>query len=270
MKIKSTIPAEEDARYSTRLTLRLTPSEYAVIRQKADAFGCTLSQAVRKIVIAGCEKNERPDGDFKAENRSVSAAMRAVRDDFKRIAPMYAATVEAYRRSVGLTNRAGAPAVNTALTLRAVRELQDMTLDMQRSLNVALAAAGVKEIHAATRMELPEPPPVAGGLTKTEFIQYFYMESIELIGILAKDAGRYNGKNNEEKMALSINCVRRRKGASINVPYTAFAEMRGIFDHLKAGKQVYVRGTFTEDDNGRKVVFADTVKLLGEKEPEED
>lgn len=263
MKRKSSTVTADEARYTARLTLRLTPEEYDVLRRKADAIGCTLSQAVRHSFMGkGSEKSSSAP--------SVSASMRSVREDFKRIAGQYSATVEAYRRSVEILNRNGRPAVSTSLTLQAVRELQDMTLDLQRSVNSALALAGIKEVHAATRMGLPEAKEtLAETLTKKEYILYCIMERIEIIGHLAKDATRYE-RNGKEKMVLTVTCPRIRKGGTAYVSYTVFAEMNDMFRKLKKDCAVLAVGNFDENENGNKIIFADAVKLLGEKMPEED
>jgi hypothetical protein len=276
MKEKENLAVGDEARYTTRVTLRLTPEEYEKIRLFADKKGCTLSQAARLIIFDNSEGPASKSGKKKEQNNEISALARRVREDFKRIAAGYTSAVETYKRSLSLLNRDGSPSVNTQQTIRAVRGLQDMTIDLQKSVNSFLSGTGVKETHAAARIALPEVEEVARKvMTNKEYIMYCYMETMELIGLLEKDASVYTrkkdeGENAKERMAFSVSCLRNRKSRNIKIIYTVFADKTGVFEYLKAGEQVYVRGRFEENDKGDKIIFADTVKLLGKKEQEEE
>lgn len=276
MKERESQAVGDEARYTTRVTLRLTPEEYDKIRLFADKKGCTLSQAARLIIFGDGGVPVSKDGKKREKNNEFSALARRVREDFKRIAGEYATAVETYRRSLSLLNRDGSPSVSTQQTLRVVRGLQDMTIDLQKSVNAFLSGTGVKEIHAAARIALPEVMETEErGMPQKEYILYCYMETMEIIGFLEKEASVYTrkkeeGDNARERMAFSVTCARRRRTSNIKVLYTVFTDKTGIFEYLKAGRQVYVRGRFEENDKGDKIIFADTVKLLGEKEQEEE
>lgn len=269
MKERSTRTAGDDARYTTRVTLRLMPEEYEHIRLFADRYGCTLSQAVRLIIFGNGGDSGAKNSRSRERNNDVSALARKVREDFKRIAEEYASVAESYRRNLSPDN--------ARQTVRVFRCLQDMTIDLQKSVNAYLSVAGVKETHAAARIALPEActdDGDEGRMTENEHVLYCHMETMELIGFLEKDASVYTRKKEEsdggrERMVLSVYCMRRRKTRNIRIAYTVFADRTGILDYLKSGKQVYARGRFEENEKGDKVIFADTVKLLGEKEQED-
>ena len=264
--------SRQDARYTTRVAMRLMPEEHAILQGLADELHCTLSHALRIVLLQNGSRSLRSEGDAQVAKR-MKTDLSAVRSDFKRIAQSHAAFVESYRQ---VLLRSEAESRNLELTqaaVRSMRSMQDMLLELQSSVNELLRGGGVKETHAAAPLPMPDAPAspaVADGkpeparcgvrMSEREIILYFYMERIEIIGVLEKDARTYE-RGGGVKMAFTVVCLRSRKEGPVKTTYSVFAERSAILDQLKDGRSVYVAGRFDEGSAG-KAIYADVVKVL--------
>jgi len=69
------------------------------------------------------------------------------------------------------------------------------------------------------------------------------MQRIEIIGNLAKDAVRVDGQNGGNPfMAFTVICNEKKGDNEIKAFYEVTANLTGVLDFLKKGRQVYVAG----------------------------
>lgn len=252
----------EDKKYSASIHLRLRLDEFRNIQKFADEHRCSNSEAARMMMFTGIKNSEEKGTDSeKTTRRKTELAIRYVRDSFKKNASLYAK----------LVSRILADGTRDAQVIRLLTSLEHMTIDMQKSLNGLLAAISEPEVHAVAANDALRK---AGGVgaaapktTTTQFkIKYVYMERISIIGYLIQDAEAYDRKGSS-RMRFTVMCERKGKTkneASRKVMYGVFMDKDNTIEYLKKGKQVYVEGTFEENEKGDKLVFADVVRLLGE------
>lgn len=254
-----------EPKYETDLHLRLKPDERAYLQKRAEDFSCSLSQAARILMF---DRDRETADDNRTLQKKEALALKGARNEFKRICGHYEAIV-----STVVEN----PAVTSAAVIRALRSLENMTVSLQKTLNSVLDIMHEKQVHLVsktyekigenTEINTPKNTPekvIFDAEKLRDFrIKYCYMEKISIIGFLAADAQEYE-KNASKKMRFPVLVERRKKGDKSRVIYNVFSKKSDILEYLKKGKQVYVDGTFSEDEKGEKVIFADNISLFGE------
>lgn len=255
MKPKTKETKESGNRYSIMLGLRLTEDERRRIEQVADKAGCTLSQAARMLLFDNGKWTEITNA---SHEKKCHLALKGTREEFRRLVEMYRMVAEKldFEKAVSDPNNA-----------RFLRALEKITVDLQKTLNAALAILNEKEVHLVSRNleEIAAKNEAKTSDLDTEkykdfIINYCYMEKIMIVGFLLGDAEEYE-KGNEKKMRFGVGVERKKKGGKTRVVYTVFSKRDNAIEFLKKGRQVTVVGNFGENEKGEKMVFADSIIL---------
>ncbi len=244
--------------YTAHVNLRFKQEEYMYLESIADRLNCTMSQAIRHILF-----NEKVDLLKQSDKKSIENAIINARQNFKKIAAEYSKIATILRSKMDSESTEGADV--TAL----FRELEDMTMALQKSLNEVLRRYGQQETHAVSRTRLPGAESgraVTVAVTKKDIenfkILYYYMEKIEIIGNLAEDAAEYV-KDGAKRMRFKVIVERRYEDAREKVAYTVFADRSPAFEFLKKETKVYVSGIFSENRKSHeKVIFPHEIRIL--------
>lgn len=226
---------------------------------RAEQAGCSISQMIRIVLFS--DVDDVAGAASSVEKKRLQALQR-VRDEFKKIGVEYKQTVDKILSGNDM---------NPAQTERLLRDLEDLTIELQRSVNTVLINDNLKETHSISR-SIPARKSDEKAVKKVQEqvqklknfkLKYCYMECITIVGFLPADAEEYE-KKGTKKMRFSVYCERYRKEGKKRVSYSVFASRDGRFDFLKKGRQVTVIGTFDEGEKGEKIIFADSIALMGE------
>lgn len=258
---KDTGKKNVESNYSIKVTLRFTPEEYSALEQISDSLGCTMSQAIRYVLFS-----EKMNNSKRIEKKTIENSIINTRQNFKKIAGEYTRIATKLRDRMDISGTEGSD-VRTLF-----RDLEDMTLALQKSINEVLCHYGQQETHAVSRTRLPGPEKdrtVVVSVAKKDIENfktlYYYMEKIEIIGNLAENAAEYV-KDGTKRMRFKVIVERRYEDAREKVAYTVFADKGPLFEFLKKGTGVYVSGIFSENRKSHeKVIFPHEVRILGQQ-----
>jgi hypothetical protein len=256
---------DENTDGGLRVTLRLSKEERAYLALRAEADGCTVSQEMRLLMFRedgeSVAEKLRATGERDLEMRKV-LALEGTRKDFKRIA-------REYIKTTNFIINGGA--ISPEILLRKLSSIEQMTVELQRTLNNSLAVLNEKEIHVVSRnlvnvdTKNNEKSIQENAKKLIDFkLNFCFMERVLVMGFLIADAEEYE-KNGVKRMRFGIAVERKRKDKKKRIIYTVFSERGDSIDYLKKGRQVFVEGNFDENDKGERLVFAtpDTIRLMG-------
>lgn len=261
-----------DNTFSARVSFRFSKNEYDTLVELAEKHGTTISGIIRIILFGNNEENQNIKGIKSQKNHKekIENTLVATRAEFRKLTQDYREISEGVKRALD-SGAAGADVV-----VRSFRALEDITLDMQKTLNAVLHELGSKEVHQVSRMAKTKaetgPPSVRRvpiSVSKDDYERFIllfcYMEKIQIIGNLAEDATEYI-RDGVERMRFKVIVERRYEKEKEKVSYTVFSPKEPIFEYLKKGSWVFVMGTFSEDRKSReKVIFPDVIRLGGNK-----
>ena len=245
--------------YTTHVNLRFKQEEYSYLESIADKLGCTMSQAIRYILF-----DDKAGNPKQLDKKSIENSIINTRQNFKKIAGEYA------KIATSLSEKLNAESTEGSDVRRMFKELEGMTLILQKSINEVLHLYGQQETHAVSRTKLPDDGKekvVPVRVTKKDIENfktlYCYMETIMIIGNLAEDATEYT-KDGAKRMRFKVIVERRYDDAKEKVAYNVFTDKSPLFEHLKKGTWVHVFGTFSENRKTReKVIFPHEIHLNG-------
>lgn len=246
----------------TRLTVRFTEKEFDVIRKKSDELGCSFSETVRRLAFG---KTTADSSNFTEKDmaKRTLLAMQGVRSEFKKIAATYSSIADTFIKNADQKNRSGNPAVSVPQTVRVLRSLETLTIELQDGVNrifeVGNAGDG-SEIHPVRRRT--EIKRLAEMAEAEETNSYYYMEKIEIIGRASEDASVYKSQNGVEKAMIKIKCEGRKGGGGGSREWLVFYPKADIAERIKAGSALFVSGDFSVSDKGVLTVFAKDLKFF--------
>ena len=250
---------QNDPKYEVSLHLRLKPAEHQFLLEKAEKFGSTLSQAARLLMFKDDFLVAKKAAGNSDPRHQAVLALRGAREEFRRLVDMY--------ETISNTVIEGKTETPEAVK-RALFSLENITIEMQKTLNSALKKYDQKEVHLVSKTLAGTTNNDTKNLAENTKkllnfkLKYCYMERILIVGFLAADANEYE-KSGTKRMRFPVLIERRKKGGSSRIIYTVFMEKTDVFEHLKKGVQVAVAGRYSENDNNEKIVFADDLSLFG-------
>lgn len=249
---------------SARVTFRFSLDEYDALSKLADKNSCTISQVIRMILFGN---NKKIQGVLSLDDEQISEqltgnSLENIRSDFKKLAGEYNEITAAVKQKISEGK------VSDAGIERSFRSMEEVTLQLQKTLNSVLREKGVREVHEVSRTARfgGEERSVAVRLSAKDYenflILYCYMEKMQIIGVVADDAAEYE-REGIKKMKFRVLVERAEKNGKKKIPYNVYAEKTSIFEHIKKGSWVFVLGDFAEDSKGQKVIFPDDIRLCG-------
>lgn len=144
------MPRKKGVEYTTDLHVRLRLEERESLQEKANDLGLTVSQVARLILVKQMKGEEQVDPvSEKQAVFFISQRMQSVKELFKKINSETRRFVEAYERSLVMTDRNGNPSVNDANTIRYASTLIKNQLILQNGLNEIIRYTNGAEVHVA-------------------------------------------------------------------------------------------------------------------------
>lgn len=223
---------------------RISEDEMNYIQKVAKNAGLSVSAYSRYILFKQNNSIPTLPANTAISTHQISIFARGIRNEFKRIAASYKQCVDSYTTAVNLKNDEGKYVVSTATTERAIGSLQDMTLELQSSLNKVLESMKGKEIHAVAKETLPtrhedsSPKTAPANNNELLYLNLYNMQNCEIIGTLTDDAAELS--NGRIKVTVAVDYTRGNEKRTAF--YVVFANKGNVFSFLKKGRRVYVSG----------------------------
>ena len=236
----------EDVGKTSTLCLRLTGEERALLQQKADNLGCTISQISRQILLQN-------DADFlstKEENERkhrLLLSAKAVKNAFKNYAEDIRQVLDDVRNHIKYDDLSGLQ--------RDVRSANDITVELQKTVNeyVRLLAPAEPEVHIVARSSGESPAAQLSEAVESvrrqvdelnlETLKFFNMEKAIVVGTVSDSPKKFTTKAGFEMFSFHVVATKNRGGKAKDTVYEVVSKSDDeLFSLVAKDKRVTVVG----------------------------
>lgn len=244
-----------DKKRTEFIGIRLSEKEAEMLRERTAAKRISASAYVRDLLIDDVQGKEKALSPAALSDKRLSTAM-AIKTRFKKTASQYGLIANLLQQSLKQAVESGGVISNPDDVVRSFRSLENITVELQKSVNEYLSIEGVKQELPVYRRTLPE---TAGkGHKKIDLSKFTYMEKIQIIGSVGSDMQTYKDKFGNEKVKIGVTS----QAGKSERKYVVFALRSRLPEAVPVGTVLFAMGDFEIQENGVVAIFADTVKVM--------
>lgn len=244
-----------DKKRTEILSIRLSEEEGKLLRSRIGSKGISMSAYVRKLLVDNVQGKEKMIPAEAISDKRLTTAM-AIKSRFKKMASQYGTIANIVQVSLEQAAKDGAHADGLRDAARSFRALENITLELQRSVNEYFSIEGVKQELPVYRRNLPVGVGRASsGYEKSKFT---YMEKIQIIGSVGSEMQAYKDKFGNEKAKFGVTSQTGKNERK----YVVFARRSNLPESVPVGTTVFASGDFEVQESGVIAIYADTVKVM--------